>query len=208
MSSHLRYPSTLWSTMKSSMVPHFVQWISSSLTSSELLLWITGLPRYWSPQWLGGKLGEVWGGAPNWLPPAASGQSSRPQTSSHQTPAASSVYTKGPKHTTAFYVCHDHEKSWGALCYSTGPISTSPTIALNKCSTCESAVQLNKHTWSFSQVASSAFTMSYLPPPSIKILPLLEHPFQSNTLCEWSLSSVHKPNAILPSFESKEHNAK
>ena len=85
-----------------------------------------------------GQLGEVWGGAPGWLSPAPSGQNSRPQTGYHQTLAASSVYPKGP---TRKCYCFLHvpcrEKGWGALISSGSPISTSPTIALNMCSTLE-----------------------------------------------------------------------
>lgn len=146
MSSHIRYPSTvlrpaLWLTVKSTTAPHFIQCSTSSQSSSsELPEWCavdyrladTDLLR------LRGRLGEVWGGAPDWLSPAPSGQNSRPQTGYHQTPAASSVYPRGP---TRNCYCFLHvlwlEKGWGALMSSGSPISTSPTIALNMCSTLE-----------------------------------------------------------------------
>lgn len=159
------------------------------------MLWRTGLPRYWSPQWLGGSW-EVWGGAPDWLPPAASGQSTRPQTGSHQTGAASSVYPRRPKHITAFCACHEGEKGWGALFHS-----TSPTVALNMCSAREPAVQLDKYAWSFAPVASSA--SGVLPPTTIRPNPSSPRAPISTQPAPWGLSSIHKLNASIPPLSPK-----
>lgn len=50
--------------------------------------------------------------------------------------------------------------------------------------------------------------MPSLPPPSVEILPLLQHPFQVPCPPWWSLSSFRKSNAVIPSFEPKGHDGK
>lgn len=137
LSSHLRYSSTilipiLQLTMKSSM-PHFIQWINSSPSSSELPKWCAvdfRLAEILILLVVRGQLREVWGGAPDWLPPAASFQSSPPQTGSHQTQMSSLICLPQRAYKQYCFLCVPWCKKAGKPCSSIWAWTASPTIAL------------------------------------------------------------------------------